>query len=65
MNLARRGNIRDVQGEVGIVTEISPSRGDPSNRFFLIMEYEDCEYMGCLMFTDNTFYRQIFTLLQA
>ncbi len=29
------------------------------------MEYEDCEYMGCLMFTDNTFYRQIFTLLQA
>jgi hypothetical protein len=38
---------------------------DPRSRIFLIIEYEDGEYMGCLHFSDPIFCRQILTVLQA
>jgi hypothetical protein len=33
-------------------------------RFFLIMEHEKLEYIGCLLFSDQTVCRQIYGVLQ-
>lgn len=41
------------------------SKVEPSSRLFLIMEYEQQEYMGCLLFNDLTFCGQIHELLRS
>jgi hypothetical protein len=56
---------KEARGEVGTLTEVIPSGVKPADSFFLIIEYEDCQYMGCLIFTDRAFCRQMFTLLHA
>jgi hypothetical protein len=37
----------------------------PTTRIFLIVEHEDNEYMGCLLFDDPSFCRDIFRILQT
>jgi hypothetical protein len=56
----------ELRGEIGVLKEIVPSILFPSSsRFFLIMEHEDKEYMGCLIFDDASFCRDIFRILRA
>lgn len=52
------------KGEVGILRDVFLSQVEPSSRLFLIMELEEQEYMGCLLFTDCTFCSQIYELLK-
>jgi len=58
-------NKQEVGGEIGILKEVTPSIVPPSNRIFLVVEHEGSEYMGCLLFDDPSFCRDIFRLLQA
>jgi hypothetical protein len=57
-------NIRP-KGEVGILRDVFLSRVEPQSRLFLIIEHEQQEYMGCLLFNDRTFCGQICELLKA
>ena len=57
-------NIRP-KGEVGILRDVFLSRVEPKSRLFLIIEHEQQEYMGCLLFNDCTFCGQICELLKA
>ena len=54
---------RRPRGEVGILRDVFPSRVEPRSRVYLIMEHENEEYMGCLLFVDSTFCAQIHELL--
>jgi hypothetical protein len=52
-----------VRGEIGILKDIVPSGIRPLQHFFLIMELNQCEYMGPLLFDDPAFCGQLFALL--
>ena len=52
------------RGEVSVLIEVTPSSLD-CGRLFLTMEYNDSECMGCLLFDDVTFCRQIYHLLKG
>ncbi len=52
------------RGEVGVLIEVIPSSLD-CRRLFLTIEYNDSEYMGCLLFDDVTFCRRIYHLLKG
>jgi hypothetical protein len=51
------------KGEVGTLKEVMPSRVSPDTRLFLIIDYNGGEYMGCLLFSDKAFCRQLEKLL--
>jgi hypothetical protein len=51
------------RGEIGILKEVRLSKVEPSNRFFLIIEYDEAAYIGSLSFDDPSFCRQISKLL--
>jgi hypothetical protein len=52
-----------LRGEVGILKDVVPSQTENANRFFLIIEDEGWRYVGCLLFQDLSFCRQIYKLL--
>jgi hypothetical protein len=52
------------KGEVGILRDVFLSRVEPNLRIFLIMGYEDQEYIGCLLFGDATVCEQIYDVLK-
>jgi len=52
------------RGEVGILRDAFLSRIEPKSRLFLIIEHENEEYMGCLLFSDTSFCGQIYELLK-
>jgi len=52
------------KGEVGILREVLLSKVEPNSRIFLIMQHEDEEYIGCLLFSDETVCAQIFDVLK-
>jgi len=52
------------KGEVGILKELLVPAVDPPNRCFLIMEHKEAAYIGCLLFEDRSFCRQISNLLK-
>jgi hypothetical protein len=58
---------RHLKGEVGTLREVRwpPVDPEPFDRFFLIVEFEGAFYMGCLLFEDRTFCRQVESLLRA
>jgi len=58
-------NKQEVRGEIGVLIDVIPSIVPPSNRIFLVIEHEDSQYMGCLLFDDPSFCRDVFRLLQA
>lgn len=49
---------------MGILRDAFLSRIEPKSRLFLIIEHENEEYMGCLLFSDTLFCGQIYELLQ-
>jgi hypothetical protein len=52
-----------VKGEVGVLKDVVPSKTEGANRFFLVIEDEGLQYVGCLLFEDLFFSRQIYKLL--
>jgi hypothetical protein len=52
------------KGEVGILKDVLLSNVEPNSRLFLIMEHEDQEYIGCLLFSDETVCGQICGVLK-
>jgi len=53
------------RGEVGILRDVFLSKVDPRARIYLIMEYEAAEYMGCLLFEESGFCKQMCELLNS
>jgi hypothetical protein len=53
------------KGEVGVLRKIGISEIEPGNRCFLCMEYEEEWYIGCVLFDDPSFCRQIANLLHS
>ena len=47
------------KGEVGILKGVLPSRIRPEDRCFLLISYQGSEYLGCLLFDNRTFCRDI------
>ena len=62
----RAGKIKRHVGrrEFGVLKEVIASIVAPENRIFLIIEHEDNEYMGCLLFDDTVFCSEVFVLLR-
>ena len=53
------------QGEIGILKAVSLTRMKPSNRCYLYIDHEGSSYIGCLLFDDEAFCRQIVDLLEG
>ena len=54
-----------LKGEVGVLKDVIPSQSEGANRFFLVIEDEGLQYVGCLLFQDLSFCRQIYKLLDT
>jgi hypothetical protein len=52
------------KGEVGILRDVLLSTVEPNSRVFLIMQHEDQEYIGCLLFSDAAFCDQVYGMLK-
>jgi hypothetical protein len=52
-------------GEVGILKAILLSRIQPADRCFLLISHQGSEYLGCLLFDDPAFCKQIAQLLRS
>lgn len=57
------GENKRPRGEVGILRDVFLSNVEPRSRVYLIMEYEDSEYIGCLLFDEASACKQICELL--
>ena len=53
------------RGEIGILRRVELSNIQPADRCFLYIEHEGSSYIGCLLFNDATFCRQVAKLLQS
>jgi hypothetical protein len=53
------------KGEIGILRSVLLSKLQPANRCFLLIFHEDSSYLGCLLFDNEIFCRQITKLLQS
>jgi hypothetical protein len=51
-------------GEIGILRMVLLSKTRPADRCFLLIGYEESSYLGCLLFDDQVFCRQMTSLLQ-
>jgi hypothetical protein len=56
--------IGHVKGELGVLRDVQRSNLRPADRFLLIMEHDKDWYMGCLIFDNYFFCRQIVRLLE-
>src|SRR5262245_48188154 len=54
-----------LRGERGILEDVVPSQTENASRFFLVIEDEGSKYVGCLLFQDLSFCRQIYKLMIA
>jgi len=59
------GHNHHPKGEVGTLKTVFRSELQPPSRFFLLISYEGSEYLGCLLFNDEAFCRQVMELLKA
>ena len=59
------GRNQHPKGEVGTLKAVFRSETQPPSRFFLLISYEGSEYLGCLLFNDEAFCRQVMELLKA
>ena len=53
------------KGEVGTLKAVFRSETQPPSRFFLVMSHGGSEYLGCLLFNDEAFCRQVMELLKG
>jgi hypothetical protein len=51
------------KGEVGVLKQVVPSDTQGANRFFLIIDFEDQQYVGALLFRDCASCQQAYKLL--
>jgi len=56
---------KPLRGERGILQDVVPSQTENASRFFLVIEDEGSQYVGCLLFQDLSFCRQIYKLMIA
>ena len=56
---------RNIRGEVGVVRDVFLSNIEPRTRLYLIMEHQENEYIGCLLFNDSVFCAQIYTFMNT
>ena len=54
---------RQPLGEVGVLKDVVPCSVKPSNRCYLIMEYEGAEYLGVLRFESYSVCEWVYDLL--
>ena len=52
-----------LNGEIGVLKYVHASDGI-SNKFYLVMEHEGTQYVGCLIFNDLTFCYELAKLLR-
>jgi hypothetical protein len=52
------------KGEVGLLKDVKFGNGH-LNRFFIFMDHDGGAYVGCLLFDNYVFCRQIYSLLQG
>jgi hypothetical protein len=57
------GENRYPRGDLGVLQEVRGPNIGASNRLFLVMDYLGSAYMGCLLFDDEGFCRDIHKLL--
>jgi hypothetical protein len=53
------------KGEVGLLKDVKSGSNGHLNRFFLFVEYQGGAYVGCLLFDNHVFCRQIYSLLHG
>jgi len=51
-------------GEMGTLRMVLVAKTRPTDRCFLLIRDEECYYLGCLLFDDHAFCRQITNLLR-
>ena len=59
------GRNQHPKSEVGTLKAVFRSETQPPSRFFLLISHEGSEYLGCLLFNDEAFCRQVMELLKA
>jgi hypothetical protein len=59
------GPNRIVRGETGILRSVVISDAQAPARCFLYIDHEGASYMGCLLFSDPTFCREVVILLEG
>jgi hypothetical protein len=52
------------RGEIGMLQSVVISHAQPPPRCFLYIEHEGSSYMGCLLFDDHNFCREVVRLLE-
>ena len=55
---------KKLRGEAGMLRNVFLSNVEPRSRLFLIIEHEDNEYVGCVMFSDESFCRHVHDLFK-
>jgi hypothetical protein len=50
---------KGLQGEIGILEAVLPSKIKPEDRCHLLISHQGSEYLGCLLFNDRAFCRHI------
>jgi hypothetical protein len=61
-----KGRRENLKGEIGTLRHVHSATGDfPSNKCFLVIEYEGQLYCGALLFDDITFCSQISAILHT
>jgi hypothetical protein len=53
------------RGEIGILSGVSLSNVLPTDRCFLYIDHEGSSYIGCLLFDDHAFCKQLVKLLKG
>ena len=59
------GHNQRPKGEVGTLKEILRTDTQPPNRCFLLISHQGSAYLGCLLFDDPAFCKQITQLLRS
>jgi hypothetical protein len=50
-------------GEIGILKAVQPYDIQPADRFYLLIEHEESEYLGILVIEDYALCQQVFVLI--
>lgn len=56
---------RTIKGEIGVLKYVYTSGGVPSDKCFLVIEHENEQYVGTLLFDNLTFCAQLCAMLQS
>ena len=54
---------KQAQGEVGILKSVVLVGTEPFNKCYLIIEHDGEQYVGCLLFGNSSFCRQVYRVL--